>query len=902
MKTPTRLPSPISTTTPVTDLRRAISDLAVRGVREVTAVRDAFIAGIPPLQTVSSGSAADFVTRFGSGTIASGIVRSTAQFGLSTSVVGTVASPPKPEIDFVEIDEDRFFGTLDSFYTKIRVSLSKEDVPRVSFVRLLRAANGPVKGAPRPAFSAMMDASATNVVRKNNDPVALAAFRAAQLGVGNKLTDFIVDDTFSNQRSVVSSASLRPAPAPINTNRQSVTSAGLVSIANVDRGVLESLTFYVNQRTMSPSRNVQLPLQVAQRQGLNVLQGSTVNGATAVVQVGNSMGFTEIARLSPVNIPAIGSFVELDFYDPAVVYGGSYTYYAVCVDSNGVDGPRSRIVKADVLRIAPPTSPAVLYNVVSGTPRFAIRCSGSYIDHIEVFRRGGTPSPISRVLSADSAAFLESPSIATDSGFFHVGDVGVNADRSTTFVDRNVTPGDRLDYRFYTVDSFGFKSSTPFSCSMVIPDRTARVPLLLPVITAEHDDGRRVRVTVHCDDERVTQFVIGRREVHINEGAFRQPDAPDYFTLGVPSSGKRAGSRLGPTFDRYSSHGWVGVHQVVSGSASFVDRAVEFDRVYQYSARALDVRGNSTADVSSQYVHVSVKPVSDAPTGASGTVLVDEGTGTPRAVLIEWNPGTIDFRPDELIGDQDVLAASMVRTVFQVERREEGHARWKTLPATTESYFIDPVSDTPPPKFRPEYAKVSHEYHYRVIAMQSGAYLSTYTEPVQVAVLPTLSSPGMVWVRSTPSAVRPVHLVVSWSYLGEFVDSWEVQRAIANKIFGSKVFSMDSVEARGLPYETVAIITRESSRARGISAGDSPLPSNILVGNRFFLDPDVGLENSYFYRVRALDARGNPSDWSYAGISLTDSPFDRKFFSALSDDEKVTLSLDPRPIAKWRNG
>jgi hypothetical protein len=185
--------------------------------------------------------------------------------------------------------------------------------------------------------------------------------------------------------------------------------------------------------------------------------------------------------------------------------------------------------------------------------------------------------------------------------------------------------------------------------------------------------------------------------------------------------------------------------------------------------------------------------------------------------------------------------------------------------------------------------------------MQSGAFISVHTEPVRVSIVPEIFPPPVVFVRSTQMSARPVSIVVSWQYDGIFVDGWEVQRAVTNKIFGGRVTSMDSSIARGLSYIGIASVTRESSRGLGVSSDDRVFDPRIFMGNRSFIDRDVSVANSYFYRVRSLGHNGLQSDWSYGGILLTDSPFDRKFMSSLSDDEKSHLLLDQSPIPGWES-
>lgn len=858
----------------IDQLRRAVTDLAEKGKASVGAVRSAFVAGTAPVQTASSGSAADFVTRFGGVGVSAQIATSTSRLGLLTANPGTTPRPPRPELDHVEVGHDRAVGVLDSFFARVVVSLPLGDLSRANTIRVLRASNGPVAGVRKPNFSAMIDSMPLRAGSKNQDPIALAAFAVDRVGVGNQLTSLVADDAFADQRSAVSSGSLRAPLARANTNR-GVTSAGLVSLA-ADRSVIENVDFYVNRRTLDPQPAPANPLSVGIRTGINVLQGSAVGSSTTFSPVGNGQEFREVARIAiaPSSYVTIGSFAEFEYVDPSVVFGGSYTYYAVCSDRDGNDGPRSRLVRAEIVKRSPPAAPHVLFGVIAGRPRFSIRCSGSFVDRVEVFRKGGR-------------SFAEA-----HNGFLHVTDVGTGGDRSATFTDADVSPGQRLDYRFYAVDSFGVKSGTPFSCSISLPDHGSTIPLTLPSITAEQDrGGRNVRVTVGSDDPRVTSFVVTRKDLSTNDISMRQSTTPDYFTLGRTSA-KRGRSRSGPALSQYSSKAWTGVLPCVSGSAQMSDLSVEFDRSYQYSVRSVDLRGNVSSDVRSQPLLVTVKPVSDAPVSLSGTVIADDG-GTPSLVRLHWTVGTNDFPPQDLIGDQDVLNATIQRSVFQVERRRVGEAVWQPLPAVTGDTFDDVVSSREAPSYRPPYARAGLEYDYRVIAMQSGGFLSTYTDPLRIPVVPEVFSPGTLWVRSTDTAVRPLHAVLSWQYEGEFVDGWDIERAAVNKVFAAKLVSVDSRDVQGLAFSRIAEVKRESSRT---TSGDR----TVYVGNHAYVDTDVDMANSYYYRIRAVDLAGRASAWSYGGVSLTDSPHDRKFFSVLSDDERVALAGDPRPIVKWR--
>lgn len=874
-------------------IRETAQELAAEAQQSVKAVRQAFTSGIAPIQTVNSGSSQDYVNRLSSLGTLPNLVKSTAQYGVKTAPVGGSALPPKPEIESIEIGTDQNFGMLDAFYTKVTIQLAISELGRASIVRLLRADSGILDVEP-PSFSSLTGLSSLRS-SKNSDAFGNDAFLAAKIGVGNKLTNFIKEDSFSTQRAVISSGSLRIPPPIVNTNRQNAQ-APLISIQNADRSVVENAAFAANRRSFEESPEISIPLSVGKRSGLNILRGKSVTREQIVVTDNNASGYFEVSRvaLSIRSVRQVGDFVELDIFDPSVVYGRAYSYYAVCTDQMGRDSVRSRIVTAKIERHAPPPTPTVMYSVIAGRPRFSISCEAEFVDHMEIMRRGGRVPGESILLGGERALISSRPTSVGASGYYHLRDVGTSTDRSVVFVDEAVTPGDHLDYMIYSVDAFGLKGQTAFSCSISLPDHGRPSPLGTPHLTAEQDvGGRVVRISVGCDDPRVMTFLVGRREIGNHETDFRSPDDPDSFMMGRTSP-KHIHSRTSGYLIS-DAKGWNGVLRSVSGSAKLVDTAVGFDRTYQYSVYGVDIRGNRSDYSISSPVKVSVKPVSESPVDFKAELL-HEGE-MPTAVKLSWHLGTDDFSPNEMVGDQDVLYATSVRSVFQVERRKESAAGWEIMPATTCSYFIDPVSDAPAPSFRPKFAEVNANYDYRVIAMQSGGYISPYTELVKVQIALDMSPPASIWVRSTDLARRPGEVVVSWNYDSGKVEGWDVERAAVNRVYGSKILSMDSSQARSLPYVPVASISRESSQARGISAVEKNRDKLVYVGNRFYVDADISLDNSYFYRVRARSG-GNTSTWQYAGILLDDAPYAIKLASTMSDKEKSRLAVSNKPLVK----
>jgi len=872
-------------------MREAVTSLALLGTQSVTSVRTAFVSGIAPLQVAGPGSVSSYVTSFSKDLgIASRITKSTAQFGLKTSTAGSSVPPPKPELDSADVIEGPG-GVLDQFSVRLTISLRVDQLSRVKSIKVMRAKLGTVK-AVRPAISALSYAPVTN--GKNIDRVAASAFRSDEIGVGNKLASFVLDDPTALRRAVTSpdSQNLRPPVAPQNTNRGEVE--GLLQLQGADRSVIENVSFYINRRTQNAIPKPEFgDLNAGNSIGVNVLRGSSVSAASSgMVQSPNSLNFSEIARIDmgSSNVRTIGDILEATLVDKAVVYGTGFVYCVSCIGLDDNEGPRSKLVNVSVVRSVPPQSPTVIYSVVGGIPRFTIHCKPG-VDHVEIFRSGRAVADSIR-LATDQSVVVQGP--ATKIGhFWHLTDVGIATDGSTTFVDAGAVPGDKLGYRIYAVDPYGLKSQTPFSCSLKLPDHGLRVPIPVPSITVEQSPGQpSISIKMQVDDPRVAGFTVQRRDVTIFEKSVHQANQPEFVDIGV-STPKRAGSRRGPTL---LDADWPAYIPASAGSASYIDTSVKLDRKYQYAIGAVDIRGNKTLLVGSAPVGVYAKTVIDPPLAFSANVAVE--SYLPIGVLLKWDGGTNDFSPNTLLGDQDVLSATSVRSVFQVERRHVGAPFWDALPVTSESYFFDKVSTDEAPAFRPAYVTTGERYEYRVLAMQSGGFISPRSDIISISVEPPAQTPAIVWVRSTPTSVNPMSIVVSWAMPSNFVDRWEVERAVTNKFYGEQITSMDSKLAKGLSYVRVADITPESSRARSISYDESvENDKSVYVGNRYYVDSDVNRGNSYFYRVRTVGRLGIPSGWNYAGIVIKDQSFDRKFNSTLSDNVKITLSTSQKAVS-----
>jgi hypothetical protein len=67
-------------------------------------------------------------------------------------------------------------------------------------------------------------------------------------------------------------------------------------------------------------------------------------------------------------------------------------------------------------------------------------------------------------------------------------------------------------------------------------------------------------------------------------------------------------------------------------------------------------------------------------------------------------------------------------------------------------------------------------------------------------------------------------------------------------------------------------------------------PSGPITGQNCFMDMNVEIGNSYFYRVMAVAVNGDTSDWAYRGVKMSDDVFDQKLDSILTNDERVLLT------------
>ena len=89
---------------------------------------------------------------------------------------------------------------------------------------------------------------------------------------------------------------------------------------------------------------------------------------------------------------------------------------------------------------------------------------------------------------------------------------------------------------------------------------------------------------------------------------------------------------------------------------------------------------------------------------------------------MKWDDGNLDVDPEDLIGDRDVLNATSVRSLFQVERKKDGAENWEQFDLTDKTRLLDKISfeGEVAPTYRPPFLEIDTTYLYRVATFQTG--------------------------------------------------------------------------------------------------------------------------------------------------------------------------------------
>lgn len=798
-------------------------------------------------------------------------------FGVRSAVPGDSSKSTKVELDRVEVNRGAL-GSIDSTYCTIAFSIAESDLGSAAVARVMRADLGVSPYAVPPTLRGISDLSVSSTTRKELDPIYRVAMTLSASSIGSQLSEIVRDDAVVGYRTAAgSNAFLRTDDSVLSSNRTTGTGE-LLSVAGIDVAVARNPAFYMNRRALGDVPAAELPREIPVGSRLPTLAAADQvklpdqSSLDAIVERRNSYDFREISTvvLSRPRGRTIGSFIEFTVDDPSVVYGRRYVYYVSIIDPNMRSGVRSRLVQIDVVFMQTPSVPEVSYVVIDGTPRFSISSSGA--SKFEVYRKGGNPRVDLSVIGDRSAVVGSTKATKLPSGYVRIDDINADHSGRATFIDRDVRRGQTISYRFYSVNGFEMKCQTPFECTISLPDRSRKVILGRPSISVSlSQDAKSIDVSISLDDDRVSGFVLLRRDVTLGESAYHSPNEPGTLIM-TQKDIKRRNSSIGERL--VDPLVWNGRVVRTGTFTSFKDRFVQIDHIYQYCVYGVDRRGNTTDSVPSSLVGVYLKPLVDAPRD-----LIGQFDGS--RVKLSWTYPGNDVDLMEMVNG----TSESTKTVFQVERRPQGGS-WESLPAVSGTEMSDEISSD----------RLHTKYEYRVIAIQRGGFVSPYSEPILVETSVVPVDPANLRVRTTPLSSRPVMVVVSWDYSGSDVDRWEVERAVVNKIAAAKITSLTSGEIDSLKFDRAGIVTRESSRASAASSdGQFFRDPRVFMGNRVYIDQDVSLIDSYVYRVRAISNDGSKSGWAVKGVLMVDSPFDRKLSSIMTDREKSALSQTTFP-------
>lgn len=854
---------------------KAAQTAAKNAKASIVSTRSAIASGLAPTIVATSGSARQYVARLVSAA-PSGSQKTMAAsvgFGLMATRAGSTVGPARPELDRVEISSG-MAGTEDASQCTVVFSFSAADVGKIRLARVMRADIGvsprAVTLSPRAVGSLVPFVES----RKSQDPLYRVAASISGSSVGSTITNVVRDDAEVGYRTVSGmNSKLRILKSPLQSNRRAGNDSLYVS-SDVDPSVAADPQFYINRRTFGDVSGSEKPLTLSV--GANFVgpdMRTSFVAKTEVAQLPLAKPESPFIEISTIGIDSrsgrtVGDFIEMAVVDPTVLYGRRYAYYVVLVDNEMRQSVRSRIVNADVVLTDAPPTPIVSYVLIAGRPRFSI--SAEKAAKFEVYVKGARRPRPAGTIGGSNSIIQEDVVQDLDSGFRPGFDIAADSRGNGTYVDVFAQPGETLRYRFFSVSAFDVKAQTPFECEITIPDPSRRTVVPQPEVSLDKTIDGHVKLSVSVTSDDVIGFTILRRDVTMFEKAFHTPNQPSWAPITSRDFKRRAsseGSRIiTPSY-------WRGYVENTNDVNEMVDLSVSIDRIYQYAVCSHDIRGNVSDQTVTRQIGIYVGE-NDAPP----TMLTASFDGTNVNLSWRKQDETLDqtFSPDNTI------------ELFQVERREDGQQVWAQLRVGSSQSFVDTVDQN-----GLERAK---KYWYRVSSISRDGNQSIISEAVNTFTELAPAPVSSLRVRSTSLAVKPFANVISWEYDGTEVDSWHVERAVVNKFAASRLTSLTSGEIAALPFVRVATVCRESSR--GVSRAIDKtvnLDRSVFIGNRAYIDRDISLENSYYYRVRAVSNGGLTSEWSIRGILLADSPFDRKLVSLTDQEERATMAKTIAP-------
>lgn len=801
-----------------------------------------------------------------------------------------------PELDSILVDMDRKKGIVDCFFATLKFSLPtfKVATGKIKAFKIMRSST------LTPSYSRNLGnlslhgvetiRSSRNSARsKNGEKSAQLEKRLSESSVQNSLTDLVPIDQSTNSRNSAETTS--------------------VSVA----GTKVDASFQEDKRFVSLSLK-QNPIDFSLSQ---VQVGRNPDGSSTLISE-TSENFVQVAFCSPDKLSGqvIGPVVQYTFEDPTIVFGRGYTYYVLTLDEDMTESVRSALGSVVVEALRVPPRPREVHSYIVGTRAWlTMSVEDQLVEKFEIYRKELRKIPgksnIARVISGASGYTTNQEEVESlPSGFVYLGDSLNDSRGGSSFNDLTVVPGKRYEYRVFSVDVFGNKSESPTVSNLHYVDRGSRaVDLGRPYITAEVDSrSSKMKLTFGCLDERVIRLFLSRIDMTLHQQVFAAPGEVSVNKLGDAPAGQGSlrfqGSKITGT-DR--SRPWIGQFDSAASEIVFVDQTVTFDHTYQYRIEGVDRFGNKTSSEFSRPVFVGRHPMIAEPVNLKGEVVAGMSSSI-AGVRLSWQDGNLSIPPEDLLGSQDKLADTLVRNLYQIERKSSGDDRWVEFPLISNKQFMDSTAQSlgnEVPSYLPPVILENQFYTYRIKAVQSGAFVSNYSTSIEVFTGMPVLTPSNVKISSCDSKLRPFYIVVNWSTppgSGQ-IDRWEIERVAVNNYAASALNMADPTVFDKLKFTPFREINRESSRFRSMSS-DNSVPtktSKIFSGDHYFQDMQVSFGNTYFYRICAIGLDGRKSPWTYGGMKVTDDSFERKLDVLISQGELIELTGQNVPLTVKSN-
>lgn len=856
-----------------------------------------------------------------------------------------------PEFDNVTVTMNKKKGVTDCFYTTLSFNLPGPKIANKQ-IRAIRIFRAEINDQNFLSPSGRLSARALDILRadpnqtraKNQDYTSNFENRLQLAGIDNAISALnAVDPVQGIRTGAVSGTIVDRGPTsaidrPSGDNRISTALGSFIDptgLENLDLSVALDQNSIANLIRSNPQLALNPVPDYAPSGQLRFIESTTKMGLAQLQQVKmkfsagvnnmvtnqpNKLSFKEIAFISPTDrtltAQVVGDMVQFMFDDPTVMFGRSYKYYIVSVDSNMNESTRSRMVQVNIDGLRVPDAPKMATaNVIGSMVSLVIRCDDQLVEKFEIYCKeedvpiSNSRQQVEAIVHAPNSGFMlgTKTSRLMKNGFLHVGDCLNGGPAGGSFYDRGIRIGRRYTYRVYSVDIFGNKSESPKEVSIFVPDpKMKNVELRKPSILAEVDSKtNNIRLTFSVDDPRVVGLFIGRRNATLSQQAFVPPGQPNSTMLGRATV-KGQARFLGPIIsDGTRDSAWTGYFERIDGPIVFVDKTAVVDHTYQYRVHGIDKFGNLTPYEFSKQVFVSNLPMIDEPINLSASLAF--GTdGRPNNVHLSWDNSNIDISSEDRLGNRNSLAATAVRTLYQIERRKLSEDSWKRFPMIEGESLDDQVSvvsASSVPGFRPDLLQVNETYIYRVSAYLSGGFISNFSSELVVPVITPIATPVNFRITNPDTKQAPFFVVLNWDTpIGSGdVDHWDVEVCAVNNQAAANLNMSNPADFAKLVFKPFRTIFLESSRFRELQDDQSidldRSATGLFTGQHHYLDSSVGFGNTYFYRIRAASVVGEQlSDWTYRGIRVTDATAEKKNDVVTTPEEKSVQAGSPSPI------